>query len=121
MNRFPKINTPKFTYGPMFNELFNKDWFNYLTSDEHHLNKDDDGNYHLEVEVPGFNSDNLEVTYNKGYVLVNGKTDKRELNKELYIGSLSNKDVNAVVKDGLLTLTFKGEINQENKIPIENG
>lgn len=72
------------------------------------------------IDVPGFNYDNLEVFFDKGYLTVRGQTDTRKLNKTVYVGN--NADTSKVfVKDGVLTVKLDTQKQSTRYIPIEEG
>jgi HSP20 family molecular chaperone IbpA len=114
------------TYRPsnILTNFFNADfdnWFeNFLTNKlEYMFKKDKEGNRFVEIEVPGFNSDNLEVTLDKGHLTVFGDNDDgKKLNKTLFLGN-GIRDVKAYVKDGLLKIYLETEKNDSKKISIE--
>ncbi len=80
------------------------------------------------VKVPGFNKDNLEITFNKdstGLVIyVKGVNEKLNISiDKKYVIEYSNAvPVRAEIKDGLLMIELKPEPEEERgykKIPIE--
>lgn len=75
-----------------------------------YINKAGDGIY--QVEVPGFNKDNLTVELSEGVLTVRGNREVKnnyagtsKLCKRLTVGDA--EDIKAEVKDGILTLTVK--------------
>lgn len=66
--------------------------------------RDKDGNEVFEVEVPGFNKDNLSVELKDGILTIEGKTDIRRIFKRYTIGNI--QDVKASIADGILSLTI---------------
>lgn len=80
-------------FRPTFNNVFDSGW-----------KKDDDGNNVFEIEVPGFNKDNIDVEINQGVITVQGKTDTRTVYKRYQVGI--NQEVSASIKDGILSLTL---------------
>ncbi len=100
--------------------------------------REEDGKYLVDINLPGFNKENVTVTFEKGYLNIEAKTetvneDNREnyLLKERYCGAMSrsfylgeeiNEDeIEATFKNGILTLSIpKKEVTQiENKKIIE--
>lgn len=96
--------------------------------------KEKDGNYILEIDVPGYNKEDIQIELENGYLTVTAKanTSVNEeedgyIYKERYVGessrsfyageSIKEEDVKASFKNGTLTLTFpKEETKQiENK------
>jgi len=84
-----------------FDSLFSSGW---TTNDRRFV--DSDGNVVYEIEVPGFNKDNLKVEVSDGILTVKGeiKTDnfKRKVFKRMTVSDSENVD--AEIKDGILTL-----------------
>lgn len=77
-------------------------------------------NNEAKIDVPGFNSDNLEVFFDKGYLTVKGDRDTRKLNKTVYVGN--NADISKVyVKDGVLTVKLDNGQQTNQSVPIEEG
>lgn len=96
--------------------------------------KEKDGNYILEIDIPGYNKEDIQIELENGYLTVtakaNTKIDEEKdgyIYKERYVGECSRsfyagenikeEDVKASFKNGTLELTFpKEETKQiENK------
>ena len=89
-------------FRPTFNTFFDSNW-----------KQDDDGNHRLEIEVPGFNQENLNVEMADGILTVKGETENRKIYKRYQLGNV--QDVDASIKDGILSLkliTPKAETKQ---------
>ena len=103
---------------PFFNEKENK----IMKTDI----KEKDGNYVLEVDVPGYNKENIQIELHEGYITVtathneekedkNSKYLKRErftgmCSRNYYVGeNVKEEDVKANFKNGILTITFPKE------------
>ena len=85
--------------------------------------KEKDGNYVLEVDVPGYNKENIQIELHEGYITVtatqkedkNSKYLKRErftgmCSRNYYVGeNVKEEDVKANFKNGILTITFPKE------------
>lgn len=75
--------------------------------------KVDDGIFNVEIEVPGFNKDNLTVEVGDGVATISGKREfdqeknagHSEIYKQFSVGEPEEVDAN--LKDGILTLTLK--------------
>ena len=93
---------------------------------------DKDGNYELDIELPGFKKDEISLSLDNGYLVVGAcrnvndeeKDDKgRLLRQERYSGamqrsfyvgeSLDENDVKARFEDGVLKLSFPKEKEPE--------
>ena len=101
-----------------------------------------DGNYILEIDIPGYDKNDIKIELEKGYITVtaNKETEKEEkdkkshyIHKERFYGSCSRSyyvgdgvkedQISASFKNGILTITFP-KANQdklESKKYIEIG
>ena len=87
---------------------------------------DDGGNTMYEFEVPGFNKDNLKVEISEGVLTISGKRETkdnshagvREVYKRLNLG-VSSPKINAVIKDGILYLTFNNPESEKKEIILK--
>lgn len=98
-----------------------------------------DGNYVVEIDLPGFDKKDINIALEDGYLTVSAKKDESTEEKDskgnyirrerrtgscsrsFYVGDRSEKDIAAAYDKGILTLTFpKEEPKQiENKKVIE--
>ena len=100
--------------------------------------KEKDGNYILEMDVPGCNNEDIKIELENGYVTISAKTSNKvdeeqegyiykerfvgECSRSFYVGdNVKEEDIKASFKNGTLMLTFpKEETKQiENKKTIE--
>ena len=66
-----------------------------------------DGGYEVEVPVPGFKPDQVEVTFKDGILSVNGKNDRRTFARSFTVPEDVDVDnIDAQVHDGMLVLTL---------------
>lgn len=93
-------------FNPVFNTMF-----------ESAYQRDDDGNIKLEIEVPGFNKDNLNVEISDGILTIEGRRNQRQIYKQYQIGNV--QDVQATVQDGILTLKIIEPSKQVHKIELK--
>jgi len=120
----------------LWDDIFGKDPFFDRKAVEKVMKTDireKDGNYMLEMDLPGYDKENIEISIEDGYLTVNAKvdnskedTDKKEsyIRKERYFGECSRSfyvgenvtedDVKASFKNGKLTLVFPKE--EEKKV-----
>ena len=96
--------------------------------------RDKDGNYELDIELPGFKKDEINLTLNNGYLVVgaskvvndeekddNGTVLRKErysgaMQRSFYVGDgIDENDVKAKFEDGILSLCFPKE--KEPEIP----
>jgi len=98
--------------------------------------KDQGNSYLMEVEIPGVNKKDINVSLNEGYLTITVKQDRETGEKDkkgnyihrerfsgvasrsYYVGDINQKDVNASYTDGVLSLTFPKE--EEKKISSEH-
>lgn len=61
--------------------------------------------YDIELPVPGFAPDQVELSYHEGVIQVRGKNDRRETNQSFVLPEDANPDkIEAHVENGMLTL-----------------
>ena len=115
----------------VLDDMFNEPFFK---KGEHHLMKTDiretKDNYVLEIDLPGYRKEDIKLELNKGYLKVSAETSKKNEDKEenyihkerfygkcsrsYYVGdSLTDDDIDASFKNGILYVTFK----KEDKLP----
>ena len=101
--------------------------------------KEKDGNYVLEVDVPGYNKENIQIELHEGYITVtathneekedkHAKYLKRErfsgmCSRSYYVGeNVNEEDIKANFRNGILTIEFPKEpekkIEEKKYIPI---
>lgn len=127
----------------IFDEVFNDPFF---TKKENKLMKTDvkekDGNYILEIDVPGYSKEDIKIELNEGYLTVTAsKNETKEekdkkgnyIHQERFVGECSRsyyagdgvkeEDIKASFKNGTLTLEFPKEqpkqIESKKYIQIE--
>ena len=101
------------SFSDVFNHFFNYSGYN-----------DELGNLIYEMEVPGFNKDNLTVEISDGILTIQGKKEIKNKNsickskvfRQINVGDIDN--VNAKLKDGMLTLTLKHLETETKKIEL---
>jgi len=91
-----------------------------------------DGNYILEMDLPGFKKEDIKIDYDKCYLSVsatkesndeNSKYVKRErfygeYKRTFYIGECDEKEIKANYNDGILIITYPKENKKETKKQI---
>ena len=104
--------------------------------------RDKDGNYELDIDLPGFKKDEISLSLDNGYLVVGAsktvndeeKDDKGTvlrqerysgaMQRSFYVGdALDENDVKAKFEDGVLSLTFpkekEPELPEKKTIAIE--
>ena len=111
-------------------KLYGKHASGLMKTDVH----DNDGNYELDIDLPGFKKDEIKLTLDNGYLIVGaaknlnedekdsrGKLLRQErysgaMQRSFYVGDgIDENDVKAKFEDGVLRLTFPKE--KEPEIP----
>ena len=93
-----------------------------------------DGNYNLELDMPGFTKDDIDIEFNKGTLTISAekrdekeeKEDKKYIRRErfygkvsrsFYLGDIEEENIKAEFKDGTLRVTApKKDENISKKI-----
>ncbi len=112
----------------LFDDMFRMDPFferkemNLMRTDI----KEKGDNYIIEIDLPGYDKQDIEIEMEKGYLKVSAKTSKEtdnsedkyihkerfygECSRSFYVGeNLKEEDVKAAFKNGILTLTVPKE------------
>lgn len=110
----------------MFDDIIDND--TYMKCDIY----DNTDKYYIEIDLPGFKRENLNIEFNHGYLTViatkKDKDDKSTLNyikrertygiykREFYVGNVDYSKISAKYKDGVLLIeVVKGEDNKDKK------
>lgn len=90
-----------------------------------------DGNYNIEMDLPGFKKENLTLDYKDGYLKISAvneectNEDKKYIRRErtiskcerdFYVGDIDESLIKASFKDGILTITVPKEENKKEEI-----
>lgn len=96
-----------------------------------------DDNYYIEMDMPGFNKENINVDCDNGYLTVTANHEKKKdeekknyirrersygsYQRQFYVGDITEDLVKAEFKHGILKIIVpkKEEINTKKKIEIE--
>jgi HSP20 family protein len=142
MNR--ELETRNENYGifdPFFNALFGGDEdknFGMLAMKTDI--KEDEKNYEMDVELPGFDKKDIALNLKDGYLTITAKVDRnldekqkkgyihRErfsgaASRSYYVGDIDEKSIKAAYKDGVLAISFPKasvkEVESKHSIAIE--
>lgn len=82
-----------------------------------------DGNYEIEMPVPGFKPDDIEITYQDGVLTVSGKNDRRSFTRSLTLpDDVDEESIQANVEHGALTIVLRqNPKRQPRRIAIGRG
>lgn len=93
-----------------------------------------DGIYHIEMDVPGINKENISIETNKGYlkVTVERKTENEEVSSFIkkertygkfqrifYLGEIDDNNIKATIKNGVLKIDIPTQDINTTKKQIE--
>ncbi len=120
--------------------IFLDDMFDNLIESEPKMKCDiyeKDDAYCLEMDVPGYNKEDIKIEYHKGNLIINAeKTNNEEdedknyirrerfygkLSRSFYLGDLEEDKIKAEFKDGTLKVIApkKGEVTSKKFIDID--
>ena len=129
MNIMPR----KFYLDDIFDEMM-------LPKKEQHMKCDiyeKDGNYHIEMDVPGFDKKDISIEANEGYLTItaeqNSEDEEKNENKNyirrervygkversFYLGDLDQDKIDAEFKTGILNIGVPKKEETSNKKRIE--
>ena len=98
--------------------------------------REKDNSYELDIDLPGFKKDELNIELNNGYLTVSAAKglDKDEQDKDgryirrerysgqvarsFYVGDLKPEDIGAKYEDGILKLAVPKEVQRQ--LPVSN-
>lgn len=128
----------------LFDDMFDDPFF---TRNDNKMMKTDikenDDNFELEVDLPGFNKDNIKMTIDDGYLTINAKQETNndekdnhgkyvrreryygECSRSFYVGEdVKEEDIKAKYTDGTLKVEIpkvepKKELEEKKYIEIE--
>lgn len=114
-------------FGDLFFDPFEKREKQLMKTDV----KEKDGNYLIDIDLPGYNKENIYISIENGYLTISANIDKKVenekretfLHQERYIGkcsrsfyvgeNLKESDIKANFKNGTLTITFPKQIEEK--------
>lgn len=77
-----------------------------------------DGNYKMEVDLPGFKKEDVKIDYDNGYLTISATKETREeeyirqeryygkYQRSFYIGDVEENDIKAIYDNGTVLITF---------------
>jgi len=91
-----------------------------------------DGKYHLEMDLPGYRKEDIHLETNKGSIIVSAKKEENKEEKEgrryvrrertfgkversFYIGDIDEDNISAEFKDGILKVVIPTKAESEKK------
>ncbi len=123
--------TKDFLLGDIFNDFITSTSPTTLKCDIYEKN----GNYHIEMDAPGFNKDDIKIEYKDKYLIISAsKEDVREeenvnyirrertsgkYERSFHVGNIDVEKIDAEFKDGLLKILLPKKDEDNNKKVIE--
>lgn len=125
------------------NKYFLDDFFDSFDNKDNHRNismmncdiYEMNGEYHIEIDMPGFDKKDINIEFDNGYLSVSGikkwgndKEERNYIRKErnygkiermFYLGELDSDNIKAELKEGILTLVIPKKQSVETKRLIE--
>lgn len=94
-----------------------------------------DGKYNIEMDAIGFNKEDMNISYDNGYLTVELSTNEEKEDKKknyikreryqkdykrtFYVGEINSEEITANFKDGVLKVTVPKQEKIESKKKIE--
>lgn len=111
---------------------------NFMTTNRNEMRCDiyeKDGNYHIEMDVPGYNKNDITIEVKDGYLTITAEKNNEENTEEknyikrervygkyqrsFYLGDLDSENIDAEFVDGTLKIVVPKKEIVENKKVIE--
>ncbi len=111
---------------------------NFFASEDNSLKCDiyeKDGKFHIEMDIPGYNKDEIKIESNKGNIIITAEKEREEkdegkkyLRKErvygkyqrsFYLGDVNEDEIDATFQNGILTVVVPKQGEKETKKYIE--
>ena len=120
-----------------FDEFFKPTFYNMDSTVMKTDIKESKDGYTLEIEMPGYDKNDIHISMEDGYVSVSAAKEEKEEDKEhryirkersvscsrsYYVGDVEEKDVKAKFENGVLTLMFpkpQEKLPEKHHIAIE--
>jgi HSP20 family molecular chaperone IbpA len=102
-----------------FRGLFGGNWQHMLGID---VNRREDG-FDVEMPVPGFRPEDLDISYQDGVLTVTGRNDRRNFTRSLSVpDDIDEDNIQARVENGMLILSLKQHPKRQPKrIAVSSG
>lgn len=133
-NKLTRYDNDDFFNGSWIKNFFDLPIINSSNVLKTNIKKEED-NYIYEIDVPGYNKEDISINYEGGYLIVEVKTNKEtstypskdtyvrqerysgSCSRSFYIGEIDESDISAKYYNGILKVKFKdASIKSKNKI-----
>lgn len=116
--------------GDLWDDFGDSSRYSMLKSDVY----EDNDNYVIEIDIPGYSKENVSIDYENGYLIVSAVrkssvSDEKYIRKEkyygeykrsFYVGEVNEDDISATFYNGVLKVIFpKTSVKQEHKRRID--
>lgn len=112
-------------FGDFFKPVFYGDNAVYMATDV----KEKEKSYELEIEMPGYNKEDISVDFEKGYLTVSAKKDEKQeegkkyisrerhqvCRRSYYVGEIDENGITAKYENGVLTVDLPKRVEEQPK------
>lgn len=112
-------------FGDFFKPVFYGDSAVYMATDV----KEKEKSYELEIEMPGYNKEDISVDFEKGYLTVSAKKDEKQeegkkyisrerhqvCRRSYYVGEIDENGITAKYENGVLSVDLPKRIEEQPK------
>lgn len=121
---------PKAYFNDLFDGFLNTEGSTSMKCDIY----EKDGNYHVEMDVPGFDKKDINVECDKGYLTITASKEQKEeeedkekkylrrervygkYQRQFYLGNIDEESIKAEFKDGTLKITVPKKEETSKKV-----
>ncbi|MDY4677115.1 MAG: Hsp20/alpha crystallin family protein [Candidatus Borkfalkiaceae bacterium] len=112
-------------FGDFFKPVFYGDSAVYMATDV----KEKENSYELEIEMPGYNKEDISVDFEKGYLTVSAKKDEKQeegkkyisrerhqvCRRSYYVGEIDENGITAKYENGVLSVDLPKRVEEQPK------
>ena len=110
-------------FGDFFKPVFYGDSAVYMATDV----KEKEKSYELEIEMPGYNKEDISVDFEKGYLTVSAKKDEKQeegkkyisrerhsvCRRSYYVGEIDENGISAKYENGVLSVELPKRVEEK--------
>ena len=110
-------------FGDFFKPVFYGDSAVYMATDV----KEKENSYELEIEMPGYNKEDISVDFEKGYLTVSAKKDEKQeegkkyisrerhsvCRRSYYVGEIDENGISAKYENGVLSVELPKRVEEK--------
>lgn len=112
-------------FGDFFKPVFYGDGAVYMATDV----KEKEKSYELEIEMPGYNKEDITVDFEKGYLTVSAKKDEKQeegkkyisrerhsvCRRSYYVGEIDENGITAKYENGVLSVDLPKRVEEKTQ------